>query len=305
MENYNTWVAKVLEWGQAAIDEEEIVLDQSGRNDLFVAVRESLVPKENTETVNIIDPKYEDYKKRVLLPFSGGLDSYIAYTRAVDNGYDVIAYAVKLNTPYAKLEMDAIDRLGVPHVMIDHGHWPRRWEPYKTRWQHILPLRNLLIIAAVAEADGGLPAEIWLGATAGEIPDTGGDKSIRFFEAADRILSTMPVKHTLKFPLSGETKTDLVAWWISKGKDPEELKKTITCQAGTEIACGECHACFNRWVALSNNCIKEKYNKPPRSVPANEEKVRLFREALANKDFSVWGEKRIIQTLNAWENTDE
>jgi 7-cyano-7-deazaguanine synthase in queuosine biosynthesis len=304
MENVNTWSAKILEWGQAAIDDKEIVLDQSGRVDLFVAVRESLIPKENTELLNIIDPKYESYKPRVLLPFSGGLDSYIAYTRAVDNDYDVIAYAVKLNTPYAEREMKAIDLLGVPHIMLDHSGWPRRWEPYKTRWQHILPLRNLLIITAIAEADGGLPAEIWLGATAGEIPEVGGDKSVRFFETADRILRTMPVRHTLKFPLSNETKTELVAWWIAKGKDPDELRKTVTCQTGTLVPCGECHACFNRWVAMSNNGIKELMIKDPKTVTTNIEKVRKFREALDSRDFSVWSEKRILQTLNAWENSN-
>lgn len=297
----NTWVDKIQEWGQAAIDDQDVILDQSGRIDVFEAVRESLVPKENTVAPSIVDPKYESYKKRALVPYSGGLDSYIACHRAIAMGYDLTAYYVNLKTTYARLELEACESLDVDFEYIEHGNWPQGWKPYTTRWQHILPLRNLLIVTTVASHDGGMPGEIWLGATAGEIPASGGDKSLRFFEAAERILETFPVRHKLKFPLANETKTDLVAWWLSTGRDPEILRKTITCQGGTDIPCGECHACFNRWVAMTNNGIEEKTLKDPRVVESNTKKISLFREALVNRDFSVWGEKRILQTLNAWE----
>lgn len=300
----NNWVSKIQEWGQAAIDDKEVVLDMAGRLALFGAVKESLAAKENTNPVDIVNPKYEAYTKRVLLPYSGGLDSYIAYWRAKDLQHDVTAYMVRLNTPYADLEMEAAESLDADFEVIDMGDWPERWKPYKTRWQHILPLRNLLIILAIASHDGGMPGEIWLGATSGEIPDKGGDKSLEFFEAADKILATLPVRHVLRFPLRYETKTDLVAWWLKSGRDPEELKKTITCQAGTPLPCGACHACFNRWVAMTNNGITEKSLKNPKSVPANAEKVVKFREALEKRDFSVWGEQRIKQTLSAWEKSN-
>lgn len=297
----NSWVAKIRDWGQSAIDDSAIMLDRGEtRGELFEAVLESLVPKENTVSPDIRDYAELAGEKLVLVPLSGGLDSLVAYHRSADLGYDTRAYFIKLNTPYANLEHAAVESLGVEYELIDSGDWPARWKPYETRWQHILPLRNLLIIASVAEAASDRPGEIWLGATEGEIPPNKGDKSLKFFTATDKILATYPIKHSLKFPLRYETKTDLVAWWALSGRDTDELKKTITCQSGTRVPCGKCHACFNRWVAMTNNGINEDLLTDPRSVETNAIKVQAFKEALKIKDFDTWSERRILQTLSAW-----
>jgi hypothetical protein len=51
---------------------------------------------------------------------------------------------------------------------------------------------------------------------------------------------------------------------------------------------------------MTNNSIKEDLINDPRSVPANQEKVEKFKQALRIKDFDTWSERRILQTLSAW-----
>lgn len=297
----NSWIDLVAEWGQNAIDDKPIRIDRKeGREDLFDAVIESLKAKENTRSVLSKTYAEEGGKKYVLVPLSGGLDSLVAYERAKDLGHKVRAFYVMLNTPYAKAEYDVCSSLAIAFETINHSNWPLRWEPYKTHWQHILPLRNLLIILSIAEKVDERPGEIWLGATQGEIPAVGGDKSLKFFTSVDSILSTYPIKHSLKFPLRHETKTDLVSWWVRSGRKIDVIKKTVTCQAGTEIPCGVCHACFNRWVAMTNNGIQETMLGDPRKIRANVLKVEEFSAALKINDFDTWSERRILQTLSAW-----
>lgn len=297
----NDWVSLIRAWGQNAIDDGPILMDTVGRESLFVAPLESLYAKENTEPLKLVD--YDDikYPPLVLVPLSGGMDSVIAYERAKDLDADVQAYYVVLNTPYRDAELHALDKLDIEYTVIDHSDWPARWTPYSTRWQHILPMRNLLIIASVARAEGLRPGQIWLGAVEGEIPPTKGDKSLKFFTAVQDILATYPIKHTLEFPLRYETKSDLVRWWIGSGRDPDMLLDTITCQSPQHgLPCGACHACFNRWVALTNNLLFEDTVVDPVSVPANQAKVTQFEIALAIKDFDTWSYRRIVQTLSAW-----
>lgn len=299
--NRNRWSCLIKEWGQHAIDDKDIALDTHGRKDLFLPIFESLEAKENTKVQSYSEFGTYTVHRRILLPLSGGMDSLVAYEKALKASDDVHAYFVLLNTPYAKYEHRAVERLHIPYELIDYSDWPVRWKPYKTRWQHILPLRNLLIIMSIAERSGGKPSEIWLAATEGEIPKTGGDKSIKFFEATNALLETLPVRHRLEFPFRYETKTDLVSWWMRQNLDIDRLLKTITCQQPVKgTPCGACHACFNRWVALSNNGLSEKTILNPWEIDTNATKVLAFSAALEAKDFSTWSERRINQTLKAW-----
>jgi len=298
----NSWLDQVMAWGQAAIDEKPIVLDShGGRAQYFVAVEESLHAKEHVQELTIKQTARDVSQRLIAVPLSGGMDSLFAYERAMEEfPATVRAFYVKLNSPYAEAELRALHTLKLDFEVLDYSHWPERWVPYKTAWRHILPLRNLAIILAIAE-ELDSPAEIWLGATHGEIPPVGGDKSMRFFDAVDTILDTYPIKHTLKFPLRSDTKTDLVHWWIESDRSREVLLRTVTCQALVDgQACGRCHACFNRWVALSNNGIQEVMLSDPASQLANAQKVVLMEEAQRQKDYSQWSEKRILQTLSAW-----
>lgn len=297
----NDWVAAIRAWGQNAIDDKQLFMDYPGRDELFEAVLESLRAKENDRPVVPEDFSIFAKPPLILIPLSGGLDSLVAYERALEKSDDVRAFYVDMRTPYASDELHALGHLGIPFTFIDHGDWPQRWAPYETRWQHILPLRNLLIIMSIAKEEGLRPAQIWLGATEGEIPPHKGDKSLKFFLAAQRLLDTLPVKHTLEFPLRYETKSELVKWWIDSGRDVDRLLKTITCQNPMHgLACGACHACFNRWVALTNNALYEELAVDPVSVEANQIKIKKFEEALAIRDFDTWGRRRILQSLSAW-----
>lgn len=297
----NDWVSAILAWGQQAIDGEPIEVDRLGREQLFVAIEESLNAKERPADVELKGIRSSVISPFISVPLSGGLDSLVAYERAVDENLFVAPFYVALNTPYREAEEHALSQLRIKHTRIDFSIWPERWEPYKTGWKHILPLRNLLIIMSIAQLQSNVPTRIWLGATEGEIPITGGDKSQKFFRAVESLLNVLPTRHEIEFPLRHETKSDIVTGWIKSGKDPKRLLLTITCQDPQGgVACGACHACFNRWVALLNNGLDEPLVYNPLGVPANQLKVQQFEHALSEGNFDTWSERRILQTLYAW-----
>lgn len=302
----NDWASQVQSWGQSAINDEVLLLQLTGGEAKFAPVLESLGAKENTQGVLLQDFADLGLQRLILVPLSGGLDSLVAYERAHERNAEVKPFYVGLNTPYREAELFALNSLGLEYEYIDYSVWPQNWKPYETKWSHILPLRNLLIIMSIAEMEGSRPGEIWLGATEGEIPKTGGDKSLRFFNATQLLLAALPVRHTLVFPLAKETKTDLVAWWISSGRDPQRLLATITCQNPQDtLSCGACHACFNRWIALTNNGLEEEMVYDPLGVPANQLKVKHWEAAYRAQDFSTWSERRIMQSLLAWYRAEE
>ena len=298
MSRNNTWVNKILEWGQAAVDGKPIWLDQDGREHLFVPVLESLYAKEYKGDLDIRIPG----ERLIIVPLSGGLDSLVAYSRAVESGEETRAYYVALNSTYREAELHALSEMGMSFRYLDYSFFPQGWKPYETSWAHIMPLRNLLVICAIAESVSDRSGKLWLGATEGEIPDQGGDKSLRFFEATSFILDSFPIKHKLQFPLRYETKTDLVTWWLETNHSVDILLKSITCQDPTPtfMACGACHACFNRWVAFRNNDLKEPMVTDPKSVQKNADKVEQFRAAMERSDYSTWSRRRMEQTLSAW-----
>lgn len=197
---------------------------------------------------------FETKDVSIAVLFSGGMDSYIAYLRAKENYKNVQAFYCQFPTKYTEFEDKAIEELGIEVVKIDF--------PFKKNfeggiWRHIIPGRNFYFICQVVEMlkEGG---EIWLAANDGEIPEAGGDKSIRFLEEVNKVLAYLPYPVLVKYPLLKETKTDLVRWYLTRQYSVEKLRKTRTCQDDTEKDCGNCQACFRRAVAFFNNDIYER-----------------------------------------------
>src|SRR3989304_665732 len=77
----------------------------------------------------------------------------------------------------------------------------------KDNWSHILPGRNLLFIAQVAELHPCDPVDIYFAATNGEMPLVGGDKSLSFLTMVNNLLH--PFGKKVRTPIADYTKTDL------------------------------------------------------------------------------------------------
>lgn len=196
---------------------------------------------------------------RVLL-YSGGLDSYVAHHLWTP---DVLLY-VALGHRYQDQELETVARSGLD-VQVDRRLYLGDLE----RDDAIIPLRNLYL-AAIASHYGDT---IGLGALAGEVNP---DKSERFRQEASQVLSTCysrsywssghPV--VLEYPLARWTKAQLVAHYLRKGGDGQDLvARTRSCYQATDLPCGVCGACVKRHIALALNGLEEATERPPQESP--------------------------------------
>jgi len=204
---------------------------------------------------------------RKIILFSGGLDSLIAWDLT---GRRLPAVYYAIGHRYQDMEVETIQRLtdNIPnlHVVIQYTLDLGEQE-YKDG--HI-PYRNLLLASmAAAEADSHhQPLDIYLGALRGEVSR---DKSRRFFREITRLLSYTEGKRVRVIaPFVKYTKTQLVEEYLRRhGKQhTDELRMTRSCYGMNEydeqiVGCGECQACFRRWVAMYLNGIDETYASPP------------------------------------------
>jgi 7-cyano-7-deazaguanine synthase in queuosine biosynthesis len=178
---------------------------------------------------------------------SGGMDSTIAYRRATQMHNQVRGLYVDFGMENNLGEMQALDNLGTNYavVQLDLGYAGRSIE-----WRHILPARNLVMLEQAAIL-GGQDTTIWLGAVAGEIPDTGGDKSVKFLQLAfDSLIAHYRIRGIQT--LSEMYKANWAKWWFDTQSDPETLLETVGCyEVPDGIHCGTCQACLRRFIALS------------------------------------------------------
>lgn len=181
----------------------------------------------------------------MILLFSGGLDSYIAwhYLRNPKTLYCAIGHRYQLQ------EIDAISTL-IPNTIIDGRLNLHDWEEEDAN----IPMRNAFFFMIASHYDD----EICLVVQKGEmsIPD----RSSKFFASFGSWLSWMRDKPIKIFtPFDEMTKTQMVEWYIGQGLNVSELLLTRSCFANYTSACGACAACFRRWVAFTNNGFSEHY----------------------------------------------
>jgi 7-cyano-7-deazaguanine synthase in queuosine biosynthesis len=141
-----------------------------------------------------------------------------------------------------------------------------------------IPMRNLLLsmLAVLEGAD-----KVWLVCQSDEmsIPD----RSERFFKDSSDLISFLVGRRVVvDTPFRTMDKTDMVAWYGKSGNKIEDLLQTVGCYSYENGYghCGNCPACFRRWVALMNNDILPGYD-------LSEDIKDFYREV-----FSTYFEKR-------------
>jgi len=240
-------------------------------------------------------PKFQKPEKEIAVLVTGGLDSSALYYMAEKQHENVKAFYVDIGQPYRDKELDALRKMGIKFKLISSG---LNINPSKF-WKHIIPGRNLYFLTLVAEQleFGG---EIWFGATDGEMPLLGGDKSVSFINYCDTLFARLPFKVALKVPLSEMTKTDIVAWF-KENNLVDKLDLTISCFDEDGGHCGKCQACLRKALAYTANGLTLQTNTDVR-VGCKEyldKYLTLFPKALAKKDFSHYSNRRMIQDLEA------
>ncbi len=211
-----------------------------------------------------------------VLLYSGGLDSYIAYFYLRDTfDYNPKLLYVPLGHRYQQQEIDAIHRtteyMDDKHVLFDSTLALGRWEEDNAH----IPLRNSFLAhtAALYGAD-----RIWLITQEGEtdLPDRSFSGYLRMSELLT-VLSMREVK--VDTPFWTMSKVDMVKWYKEQGLPIPGLLKTHSCYAAGrgKKPCGNCGACFRRFIAFYLNDIKEEYELHPLETNLAKDYLRRAR----------------------------
>lgn len=179
----------------------------------------------------------------MILLFSGGVDSYIAYHFY---GKPRTLY-FDLHTKYSDVEKEVVRKL-IPNTIVESC------VDFSTREQEttaFIPYRNLHLALLANKYSDTI-------AIAGVKDDMVNDKNELIFTEFSALMSHMMNREIRVIsPFWNLTKAQVVKWFLNNGGTEKELLSTISCytpsEEGTE--CHECPACFRKWNALAENGI--------------------------------------------------
>ena len=179
----------------------------------------------------------------MILLFSGGIDSYIAwhYLKHPQTVY------FNLKTPYSDKEIKVIKEL-IPSTIIDNS---LNLSDRQIGMNAYIPFRNLYL-AMLANKYGD---DIII---AGVKDDDVSDKNEPIFEQFSCLLSKLENRTiSVRSPFWNSTKEDIVKWFLEKFPDKEkQLLRTVSCYSEEDtLYCGYCPSCFRKWCALKSNGI--------------------------------------------------
>ena len=210
-----------------------------------------------------------------VLLYTSGIDSWIAWWWLRGEKIDTLPVYVQLGHRYQRAELESVAYL---------RNWHQGPEPVLLRGPFLghfeetdanIPLRNALLAlmgSYLLPGDGGIN-KIFLIAQEGEqsIPDRSPDffyrmtQLLRLLWGEEKIPSLNPL-----FP--NMTKVEMVKWYIEAGHDPYALLFCFSCFSPNAMGahlpngCGECTACFRKWIALQHNDVdcNQCFRKPIR-----------------------------------------
>lgn len=207
--------------------------------------------------------------EKVVVIYSGGMDSFTVLNRALKDGYQVYALSFNYGQRHVKeLECASAvcEELGVEHKIVDisainsliggssltddidvpEGHYEE--ESMKST---IVPNRNMILLSlAIGYAVSLKASKVYYGAHSGDhaiYPDCR-PEFVQKMNDVSLIANYDAVE--VYSPYLTQTKIDILTDGLSMGLD---YSKTWTCYNGREKACGKCGACQERLEAFELN----------------------------------------------------
>lgn len=207
--------------------------------------------------------------QKVVVIFSGGMDSFTVLNMAANDGYEVYALSFNYGQRHSK-ELDyasrACQNLGVSHKIIDisaineliggssltsdidipEGHYAE-----ESMKQTVVPNRNMILLSmAVGYAVSLDASKVYYGAHSGDhaiYPDCRPE----FVERMNDVCAIANYeKVEIVSPFLYRSKIDILTAGLKMGLD---YNLTWTCYNGREKACGKCGACQERLEAFEKN----------------------------------------------------
>lgn len=210
---------------------------------------------------------------RIVVVYSGGMDSFTVLHKALKEGHEVFALSFNYGQKHNKeLECakQVTSELTVAHKILDiknisslftssslvsneiavpEGHYQA--ENMKST---VVPNRNMILLSlAIGYAVNIEASEVWYGAHSGDhviYPDCR-PEFVEIMDRASKIANFEPVK--VFAPYLNSDKIGILKDGFAMGLD---YSKTWTCYKGLEKACGKCGSCVERLEAFG------VHNKP-------------------------------------------
>lgn len=227
---------------------------------------------------------------------SGGLDSAITMhyvERAYLPGGTVIPLHFILDTRYRSME-EAITKKLFSAAQVDLSFNGLTTISYESSY---IPNRNAhLVLGAAGRFYSGEEGVVWLTVQKDETDLV--DRSPEFFANMNLLLSAMKYKVQVKSPWMNHDKTSMVKWALDNGMTAQDLRDTFSCYYPIEEykGCGNCAACFRRWVSLSLNGIDE--SSEHREHPGKSFIAGVYRKKAFTGEYSTDRNLRILEAFS-------
>ncbi len=207
--------------------------------------------------------------EKVVVIYSGGMDSFTVLNRARKDGKEVFAltfdygqkhikeidYAkrvcAELNIEHKVIDISAINQLLAGSSLTDDIDIPEGHYEEESMKSTVVPNRNMILLSlAVGYAVSKGASKVYYGAHSGDhaiYPDCRPEFVEKMSDVC-QIANYEPV--TIYCPYLDQTKIDILTDGLKMGLD---YGKSWTCYNGREKACGKCGACQERLEAFRDN----------------------------------------------------
>lgn len=211
--------------------------------------------------------------EKIVVIYSGGMDSFTLLNDAISQGKQVYALSFNYGQKHSKelhYAQKVCDELAIPHKIVDitaihqllmgssltddieipDGHYEE--ESMKST---VVPNRNMIMLSlAIAYAVSVKASAVWFGAHGGDhaiYPDCR-PEFVERMAAVSQVANYEVID--VVAPYLDWNKTSILARGLELGLD---YGKSWTCYKGREKACGKCGACQERLEAFSDNRVAD------------------------------------------------
>lgn len=251
-----------------------------------------MIPLLYNQAINI---KYQNEKQmKILILYSGGLDSFIMYHYAKYHYpfADIKCVYYKHGCQSEKSELANLPQF----VEVKTMEWlsdsntamSKKTDPFAGNIY--IPGRNLAFVTL--GACQYLPDEIWLGVLSDENNYGATDKNIYFQQETEKLLNYVlsPFKSNIKlrFPFVENrwNKLTAIQWALEIGIEKSLLIQQISCWHHDGINCGQCKQCFKRELNFKLLGISDVYKIDPIKSDYGKSMIKMYVEKYKSNDYN-------------------
>lgn len=206
---------------------------------------------------------------KIIVVYSGGLDSFTLLNQAIDMGHDVSTISFDYGQKHKKeldsvrsfclqesidhkiIDISSVKELFLGSSLTDDSDIPKGHYEDESMQSTVVPNRNMILISlALGFAVTKKATEVWFGAHSGDhaiYPDCR-PEFVKKMDAVAKIANYLPI--SVKAPYISKSKSEILGIGLSLNLD---YSLTWTCYEGKDLACGSCGACHERLESFSDH----------------------------------------------------